>query len=207
MGTGSRIEERRLELGLGQPEVVRRLKRLGVDIHQTAIDKIEKRDTERPRYLKELAIVLNTTEEWLLTARGPRERPAEPPPPAVEVPIVTWVSAGKLTPIDPSNDMIGTIRVGALDPRGDWIALEVEGDSMDRISPPSSIILVDRRDKRLVPNACYVIADGDNQVTYKRFRPNPNRFEPVSTNPAHEPLFYDHEPAIIGRVKKTILDM
>lgn len=33
------------------------------------------------------------------------------------------------------------------------------------------------------------------------------RFEPVSTNPAHEPIFYEEEPKIIGRVRKTILDM
>lgn len=78
---------------------------------------------------------------------------------------------------------------------------------MDRISPPDSMIIVNRRDKRLVANACYVIADGDGGATYKRYRPDPMRFEPVSTNPAHEPMFPDHEPTIIGRVRRTILDM
>lgn len=127
--------------------------------------------------------------------------------PELEVHIINWVSAGKLTRVPDSDDIIGTIRVGALDPKGDWMALKVEGDSMDRISPPGSVILVNRKDKRLVPNGCYIIADGDEAVTYKRWRSSPDRFEPVSTNPAHEPLFYDQEPTIIGRVKKTILDM
>ena len=90
---------------------------------------------------------------------------------------------------------------------GDWLAMRVDGDSMDRVSPPGSIILVNRKEKRLVPNACYVFSNGDDGVTYKRFRPNPDRLEPVSTNPNHEPIFFEHEPTVIGRVRKTILDM
>jgi phage repressor protein C with HTH and peptisase S24 domain len=94
-----------------------------------------------------------------------------------------------------------------LSPDGDWIALQVVGDSMDRISPPESIIFIDRRDKVLVPNACYVIANGDGEATYKRFRTNPMRFEPVSTNPSHETIYPQREPLIVGRVKKSILKM
>ena len=138
---------------------------------------------------------------------GGTEDDDDEPQIAREVPILSWVSAGKLTKVFDQDDIMGTIKVGDLDPRGDWMALKVEGDSMDRISPPGSVILVNRKDKRLAPNACYVIADGDSEVTYKRWRPNPRRFEPVSTNPAHEPIFYEQEPTIIGRVKKTILDM
>lgn len=123
------------------------------------------------------------------------------------VPIVSAVSAGALKKPDVSDEQIGIIRVADIDPKGDWIALRVTGDSMDRISPPDSVILVNRKERRLVPNACYVVSDGDDGVTYKRFRPNPDRLEPVSTNPSHEPMFFEQEPAIIGRVRKTILDM
>lgn len=126
---------------------------------------------------------------------------------AVSIPIVTWVSAGALAKPDVSDEQIGTMRFSDIDPKGDWLALRVEGDSMDRISPPGSIILVNRKERRLIPNACYVVSDGDHGVTYKRFRPNPDRMEPVSTNPKHEPIFYEHEPTVIGRVRKTILDM
>ncbi len=133
--------------------------------------------------------------------------PDEQPAFALDVPILNWVSAGKLTRVFEPDDLMGSVKVGDLNPKGDWIALQVEGDSMDRISPPGSVILVNRKEKRLAPNACYVIADGDDQVTYKRWRPNPKRFEPVSTNPVHEPIFYEEEPKIIGRVRKTILDM
>jgi SOS-response transcriptional repressor LexA len=124
-----------------------------------------------------------------------------------DVPILSWVSAGAMARDDVQQDVIGEIRMYDLDPRGEWIALRVEGDSMDRISPPGSLILVDLTDKALVPNACYIITDSDNQATYKRFRSSPSRFEPVSTNPSHEPIFPDGEPAVIGRVRRSLIDM
>lgn len=128
---------------------------------------------------------------------------------AMPVPIISWVSAGTLVQPDIvlDGDDSPLIEVAGLDAAGDWIALRVESDSMDRISPPESIILANRRDKRLVANACYVIADVDGKATYKRYRPNPKRFEPVSTNPAHEPIFPDNDPLIVGRVRMTILRM
>lgn len=155
--------------------------------------------------------------EWLLTGRGdPRPRPASTrqvdDQPGISAPLISWVSAGALKTPDAVIDLDDAERVYApgLDPKGDWIALRVEGDSMDRISPPESLIFVDRKDRRLVTNACYVIADVEGgEATYKRFRSNPDRWEPVSTNTAHEAMFpaKGHAPVIIGRVKKTVLDM
>lgn len=122
------------------------------------------------------------------------------------IPLLSMVSAGLLSRDDVADEAIGTLRIGGL-PSGDWIALRVLGDSMDRISPPESVILVDRRDKRLVPNALYVIADEEGNSTYKRYRPGPPpRFEPVSTNTSLEPIFPHQDPVIVGRVRRTILD-
>lgn len=130
-------------------------------------------------------------------------------PPGAEVPLVSWVAAGQLASADAVLDAEDCERIPVpdLDPKGDWIALQVQGDSMDRISPPDSIIVVDRKDRKLVPNACYVIGDGEGGATYKRFRSGPMRFEPVSTNPAHEPIFPDNTPKIIGRVRLSLLKM
>ena len=125
----------------------------------------------------------------------------------VTVPILTWVSAGALALEDGQQDIIGEIDMSGLDPRGRWIALRVEGDSMDRISPPGSLIFVNLNDRRLVTNACYVIANDGGAATYKRFRANPPRFEPVSTNQAHDPIYPDGEPSVIGRVRRTLLEM
>lgn len=129
-----------------------------------------------------------------------------PPASTQRVPLISTVSAGVMMRDDLVDEAIRTLAITDL-PAGDWFALQVEGDSMDRISPPESIILVNRKDKRLVTNACYVIADQHGNATYKRYRPNPDRFEPVSTNPSHEPIFPDHEAPVVGRVRRTILDM
>ncbi len=123
------------------------------------------------------------------------------------VPLLGWVSAGDLAREDIADEALGSLLIANLEP-GDWIALRVTGDSMDRISPPESIIVVNRRDRRLVANGCYVISDENGDATYKRYRPGPPmRFEPVSTNDRHEPIFPDQEPLIVGRVKRTMLDM
>lgn len=128
----------------------------------------------------------------------------------VAAPLISWVSAGALlTPDAPIEDEDAPIMLEqGLDPTGDWIALRVDGDSMNRISPHDSIIFVNRKDRRLVANACYVIGDGEGGATYKRFRP-PATWEPVSTNPAHKPFILNpgSEPDIIGRVRKTVLSM
>ena len=145
--------------------------------------------------------------EWLLTGKGQKEAMVEPLL-AVSVPLLSWVSAGKMALEDVSDAYIGSVEQAGLDPKGDWIALKVVGTSMDRISPPQSVILVNRKDKRLVNNACYVISDGgDGSATYKRFRGNPSRFEPVSTEADHETIFPDNEPIIVGRVRRTILEL
>lgn len=146
------------------------------------------------------AKAFRVSEAWLLTGEG------EPGSERI-VPLVSDVSAGSLMRDDVSDEALGTVEVSGL-PDGDWIALKVSGDSMDRISPPESIIFVNRWDTALVPNACYVIDDGEGNATYKRYRPGPPpRFEPVSVNSAIEPIFFENEPKIIGRVRRSMINM
>ena len=124
--------------------------------------------------------------------------------------LISWVSAGALLSPDAEVDTDDSpiVPEPGLDPNGDWIALRVDGDSMNRISPHDSVIFVNRRERQLVPNACYIIGDGNGRATYKRYRP-PNIWEPVSTNPAHKPIVLapGEDPDIIGRVRKTVLTM
>lgn len=133
--------------------------------------------------------------------------PVDEAKPPQTIPLVSWVSAGALARDDIADAHLGKLVAADLPP-GDWIALRVDGTSMDRISPPESVIFVDRKDIKLVSNACYVIDDGEGNATYKRYRPGPPpRFEPVSTDPGHEPIFFDNEPRIVGRVRRTVLNM
>lgn len=128
--------------------------------------------------------------------------------PAPLIPLISWVSAGAFAEVGSvmPADEFPMIEVAGL-PAGDWFAVEVEGDSMDRISPPGSRIVVNRKDKKLVPNACYVIANEQGEATYKRYRPSPDRFEPVSVNSIHEPIYPEGAIRVIGRVKLSMIAM
>lgn len=146
--------------------------------------------------------------QWLFMGVGDPDDIETEPPSTADVPLVSWISAGALAeqPGVQSLEEFPTIPVIDL-PEGDWIALRVEGNSMNKISPPDSIIFVNRRDRRLAPNACYVVADETGAATYKRYRPN--------DDPPFQPASYDDTPApkltgavnVVGRVRRSVIDM
>lgn len=127
------------------------------------------------------------------------------------VPLLDKVAAGKLKA---SNSQIPFDDVPLLTfadlGRGEWFALTVDGDSMDRLSPDGSRILVNQADRTLVAGKAYVI-NRRGETTFKVWRPEPPRFAPFSTNPVHEPVFVkskaEAEKLVIGRVKRTVLDL
>ena len=127
------------------------------------------------------------------------------------VPLLDYVSAGKLTsPMSqiPVEDvpLLAFADLG----RGEFFALRVDGDSMDRISPEGSVIVVNKSDRSLIPGKPYVFSRR-GEATYKLWRPDPPRLTPYSINPAHEPLFVktkrEAEGMIVGRVKRSVLDL
>lgn len=119
------------------------------------------------------------------------------------------VSAGNLSPRDPvkPEEIESYIAASGLLP-GDWIALSVEGDSMDLVSPPGSVIFVNRADTRLVDGGFYVVViEGDHGTTYKRYRANPEHFSPYSQNREHGPIILEDAYRVVGRVYRTMLDI
>lgn len=141
---------------------------------------------------------------WLLYGEG-----AEPVRSDVDVPLLSKVAAGNLRyqqGIEP-HDIERHIKVGEL-PKGDWIALVVEGDSMDRVAPDGSIILIDRADDRLIDGRYYVFSLGGGEATFKRFRKGPPRMQPFSTNPDHMSIPAENDDLyVIGRAKRVIQDI
>lgn len=127
---------------------------------------------------------------------------------AEPVKLISWVSAGQLTDqpgIDNFHDF-PTIYAADLPP-GRWIALRVDGTSMNKISPPESIVIVNLDDTRLVPNRCYVVADEAGAATYKAYDPKADPpFQPRSYLPTHPPQLVG-AVRVIGRVYRTMLDM
>jgi len=126
----------------------------------------------------------------------------------IDVPLISWVSAGQPFFQEGITDFSDFPTIAAYDlPKGEWIALRVDGQSMNKISPHDSIILVNMADRELIANAYYIIMDETGQVTYKRFRPHEKPpFQPFSYQEIKPPALQG-DIAIIGRVRRTITDM
>jgi len=124
------------------------------------------------------------------------------------VPLIAWGSASQPFFQEGIVDFSDFPTVAAYDlPKGEWIALRVDGHSMNKISPHDSIILVNMADKELITNAYYIIMDEAGQVTYKRYRPHERpQFQPFSYQEIKPPALTG-DITIIGRVRRTITDM
>lgn len=177
-----------------------------------------KRAAEKPskagvnmRTLAAVAEVLGTNVTWLADNIGPELGPAlSDRGTVVPIPVVSMVSAGRMksregvTPADVER----WIHVDDL-PKGDWVALTVDGDSMNRVAPDQSMILVNRADSALIDGRFYVFGLPDGDTTFKVFKREPMRLQPFSTNPDHMslPIEDDGDVYVFGRVRRVIQDV
>lgn len=126
------------------------------------------------------------------------------------IPLIAWVSAGKLA--DPSSQLPSRRMWASLIDdlgTGDYFATKVEGDSMDRYSPPGSTVIVDRNDKQLISGKCYIFGI-DGKTTFKMYMAGtPPYLASHSTNPINPPIFMKRKSdvEIVGRVRRTMLDL
>jgi SOS-response transcriptional repressor LexA len=150
---------------------------------------------------------------WLLTGEGPKHPPRSPrdeTSKVVMVPVLDWVSAGKLT--EPGSQIpvedVPLLAFADLG-RGEFFALRVDGTSMDRISPHGSIIVVNRADRHLVAGKPYVFSLR-GAATYKLWHPgDPAYLEPSSWDSSNKPIFFKRrsDVEVVGRVRRTLMDL
>jgi SOS-response transcriptional repressor LexA len=139
----------------------------------------------------------------------PPRRTSSTAPKLAMVPLLDRVTAGRLR--SPSSQIpiedVPLLAFADLG-RGEFFALTVEGDSMDRYSPEGSIIVVNRAERTLVNGRCYVFSV-KGETTYKMWQAGANaHLAPFSTNPLNKPVFFKpRDLEVIGRVKRTILDL
>ncbi|MCA1381272.1 S24 family peptidase [Bradyrhizobium sp. BRP23] len=139
----------------------------------------------------------------------PPRRSSHGAPKLAMVPLLDRVTAGRLRspasqiPLD-DVPLLAFADLG----RGEFFALTVEGDSMDRYSPEGSIIVVNKAERSLVNGRCYVFSV-KGETTYKMWQGGSNpHLAPFSTNPLNKPVFFKaRDLEVIGRVKRTILDL
>jgi SOS-response transcriptional repressor LexA len=130
-------------------------------------------------------------------------------PSFVEVPVLSWVSAGRVSDV-------GSLEVASADetvalsdlPAGEYFITEVVGDSMDRVSPEGSRVVVNVSDKRLIPGKAYIFSLR-GETTYKFYQRDPiQRLEPFSTNPSNRTIYLGEEGwSVVGRVFRSWIDL
>lgn len=129
----------------------------------------------------------------------------------VLVPLLSWVSAGRLAEagqLIPNSDvpLLAFSDLG----RGDYFALKVQGDSMDRISPEGSTIVVNRAETKLIRGKPYVFRI-DGETTYKIWENSDaiDRLEPRSFNENNKTIFVKKNKGfgVVGRVRRTMFDL
>jgi len=98
----------------------------------------------------------------------------------------------------------GSIEVPAGLPKGVF-ALEVDGESMNRIAPFGCDVIVDPSDKNLFAGDLYVLNQA-GEFTFKRFMQDPARLVPMSSDPAHKEIALGAEPVnVVGRVVSVLI--
>lgn len=148
--------------------------------------------------------------EWLYAGTGPMTAGDEVDDrQLVSIPIIDWVAAGQLTDnvsqLPPESE---TIEISGLPP-GDYFGTKARGDSMNRVAPDDSLLIVNRADRELVRGRRYIFSSR-GKTTFKRFGgKDPYRLEPESWNPANEPIYpRDGETwEVIGRVTMVIAEI
>lgn len=174
-----------------------------VDENKQTIDRYLKWERKLPKAVAaKIAPVVNSTVADLLLVESDL-------PTFERVPLLSWVSAGKITEEDPITNVDVENHVIAVDlPKGRWIALRVRGDSMDRVAPDGSIVFVNRADTNLKEEQFYVFSLGTGAATFKRYRGGKSvRLQPFSMNPDHETLIAPEDLRVIGRVRRVVTDL
>lgn len=115
------------------------------------------------------------------------------------VPIIGFTSAGKWR--EAVEMPLGHMTLPSHIAGAKAFAIEVQGDSMNKLIDDGGWIVIDPDDKVLAAGKSYLIQNADFEVTVKQYQKGPARFEPVSTNDEHEYfLASDHDFIVLGRV-------
>lgn len=161
------------------------------------------------RTLTALAEVLGTTPGWLMEG-GPEVGGAAGGEAAVGggglLPFVEWAEASIYSAPDRPTPGDRTLEDRRWPP-GTFVT-RVPDNSMNRLSPAGSYIVVERGERAPIEGLCYLgVLEG--VVHYRRWFGQPERIEPFSTEPVFkiDYLSAARRWEIVGRVRRTFLDI
>ena len=206
-----RVAKAREARGWSQAELARRVSvrrraRGKGALRQQSVNQLEQGGVDAPRYLLELAEALEVDVTWL-SGQGGGAPPAVIRAPAgiVRVPLVSWVEAGGLADtVEPYMPGDAAEWLPVVHHHDNLIALKVKGQSMDRVAPEGTTVIVDLGDRALVDGKHYVFRH-EGRATFKTWRKGPpERLEPQSTDPDYQPIVPLDGVEVVGRViRKT----
>ena len=210
----ARIEQRLVALGLSATEASKRagLNRDAIrNIRRAAQDgRADGRPGVQSRTIAALAKVLETTPGFLMLGIDDNNREAgalsSGAAGASSLPFIEWAEAGDYTAADKSVEG-GTLLGEHAWPRGTFVTRVVD-ESMNRLAPAGSYIVVDRTERMVSTGLCYLgVLDGE--LVFRRWLPNPERVEPFSTDPSFQTEYMrpGRRWDIIGRVRRIFLDV
>lgn len=116
----------------------------------------------------------------------------------VYVPLVGRAPAGNWR--EAIHCPIGQVAVKASVAGKNSFAVEVDGDSMNMILPEGGWAVVDPGQRHFFDGKVYLVMNGDHEATMKRYKSNPARLVPVSTNDLHGDIMLGDPITIIGRI-------
>ena len=187
------------------------IRKLRTERKMTMRDLAEKMSGEKPVHFTTIAKIERShrrlTTEWAKRfAEALDVSPAElsddfagsgQPVAAKAIPVIGMVAAGNWQEaVEQTDEYIEAPR-----PSGTAFGLVVHGHSMNKIAPEGATVIVDPEQAALHDGAYYVIENGDGDATFKQYRSNPARLEPVSDDSAFKTLTLgQHAFEVVGRV-------
>jgi len=187
-----RIKQTRQSLGLDQGEFGAL-----IGVSQSTVNRWEKGAQPRPEALRAIAAAANRSVDELIGI--------QPASTEVEGYGVRWVPLIGLAPASSWREAIampmGEVSVRADKTGRNSFAVEIKGDSMDKLLPEGGWAVVDPDQTNLYDNRVYLVSNDDYETTLKRYKSNPARLEPCSHNPEHETfMIVPHAVKVLGRV-------
>lgn len=183
----SRVYTLRRERGWTMEELAEK-----ADTTASMISKLEK-STRRLDFdwVERLAAAFGISEHELIGATSSSA-------PAVKmVPLIGDIAAGNWREAIQHSD--GEVAaVGASD---NAFALRARGTSMNLIVPDGGYVIVEPNMSDLREGKVYAVMNHENETTLKRYRAEPARLEPCSTDASHQEIRLGREPfTVIGQV-------
>lgn len=197
MSFAERLAEAREGAGLSQSELARRL-----GVKPQSVQQWEQSGTTpRAHRIKDLALVLGVTREWLLVGGSSAESVRQLAHNMREVPLVNYIEAGQWAEIAP--DIPGGKRVSCPIPCSDTtFALEVVGESMCPAYMPGDVIFVDPEVVAQSGDDVVAVVDNHSEATFKRLVAEPGSLRLKAINSEWQPRYIsiDSPCSIVGTV-------